>query len=48
MAGNGCTHANTTNSTEQVYNEKTGEWETWLVTTCTASGCGAETARSKN
>lgn len=47
MAGNGCTHVNTRNSTEQRYNSKTKEWETWLVTTCTASGCGQVTAQSK-
>lgn len=47
MGGNGCTHVNTSNSTEQRYNDKTKEWETWLITTCTASGCGTVTAESK-
>jgi hypothetical protein len=47
MAGNGCTHVNTSNHTEQRYNDKTEQWETWLVTTCDASGCGAVTAQSK-
>lgn len=47
MSTNGCHHPNTRNTTEQRFNDRTKEWETWLVTYCTASGCGAKLSESK-
>lgn len=47
MSTNGCKHTYDRRETEQRWNAETKEWETWLVTYCAASGCGAKLSESR-